>query len=72
MIEWGDGIYGAEAAARTYFGKRCGSRASESALLAGAIVNPRGVAGPADCASAAQAADDHASHGCCDAAAGRR
>ena len=30
VIEWGDGIYGAEAAARTYFGKSAGSRASEA------------------------------------------
>jgi len=42
MIEWGDGIYGAEAAARTYFHVGAGSLGpSEAALLAGAIVNPR-------------------------------
>src|SRR5688572_7765338 len=42
LIEWGDGVYGAEAAARTYFGKSAGDLApSEAALLAGAIVNPR-------------------------------
>jgi monofunctional glycosyltransferase len=42
VIEWGDGIYGADAAARTYFGKSSADLApSESALLAGAIVNPR-------------------------------
>jgi monofunctional biosynthetic peptidoglycan transglycosylase len=42
VIEWGDGIYGAEAAARTYFRKSASDlSASESALLAGAIVNPR-------------------------------
>jgi monofunctional glycosyltransferase len=42
VIEWGNGIYGAEAAARTYFGKSAADLApSESALLAGAIVNPR-------------------------------
>ena len=42
VIEWGDGIYGAEAAARTYFGRPAADLgASESALLAGAIVNPR-------------------------------
>jgi monofunctional biosynthetic peptidoglycan transglycosylase len=42
VIEWGDGIYGAEAAARTYFGKPAADLApSEAALLAGAIVNPR-------------------------------
>jgi monofunctional biosynthetic peptidoglycan transglycosylase len=42
LIEWGDGIYGAEAAARTYFGKSAADLApAEAALLAGAIVNPR-------------------------------
>lgn len=42
VIEWGDGIYGAEAAARTYFRKPASRLdASESALLAAAIANPR-------------------------------
>ncbi len=42
VIEWGDGIYGAEAAARTYFGtSAAGLSAEQSALLAGAIINPR-------------------------------
>src|SRR5262245_42654952 len=42
VIEWGDGIYGAEAAARTYFHKSAGDlSASESALLAAASANPR-------------------------------
>ena len=42
VIEWGDGIYGAEAAARTYFGKPAAQlTASEGALLAAAIANPR-------------------------------
>jgi monofunctional biosynthetic peptidoglycan transglycosylase len=42
VIEWGDGIYGAEAAARTYFGKPAAAlSAAEAALLAGAIINPR-------------------------------
>jgi monofunctional biosynthetic peptidoglycan transglycosylase len=42
VIEWGDGIYGAEAAARTYFRKSAADLApQEAALLAGAIVNPR-------------------------------
>ena len=42
VIEWGDGIYGADAAARTYFqspASTLGPR--ESALLAAAISNPR-------------------------------
>lgn len=42
VIEWGNGIYGAEAAARTYFRKPVSQLdASESALLAAAIANPR-------------------------------
>jgi monofunctional glycosyltransferase len=42
VIEWGDGIFGAEAAARTYFGKPASALSSdEAALLAGAIINPR-------------------------------
>jgi monofunctional biosynthetic peptidoglycan transglycosylase len=42
VVEWGDGIYGAEAAARTYFRHSAAALdASESALLAGALVNPR-------------------------------
>ena len=41
VIEWGDGIWGAEAAARRYFHKPASElTASESALLAGAIANP--------------------------------
>ena len=41
-IEWGDGIYGAEAGARAYFGKPASSLgADEAALMAGAIINPR-------------------------------
>jgi monofunctional biosynthetic peptidoglycan transglycosylase len=42
VIEWGDRIWGAEAAARTYFGTAAASLSrQQSALLAGAIVNPR-------------------------------
>ena len=42
VIEWGDGVYGAEAAARKYFGKSAAELgAQESALLASAIINPR-------------------------------
>jgi monofunctional glycosyltransferase len=41
-IEWGDGIYGAEAASRAYFGKPASTLSpEEAALLAGAIINPR-------------------------------
>jgi len=42
LIEWGDGIWGAEAAAQTYFGVPASALTPEqSALLAGAIINPR-------------------------------
>jgi monofunctional glycosyltransferase len=42
VIEWGDGIFGAEAATRAYFGKPASALApEEAALLAGAIINPR-------------------------------
>jgi monofunctional biosynthetic peptidoglycan transglycosylase len=42
VIEWGDRIYGADAAARAYFGVSAGGLSVEqSALLAGAIANPR-------------------------------
>jgi len=42
VIEWGDGIYGAESASQAYFHKSAAAlNASEAALLAGAIINPR-------------------------------
>jgi monofunctional biosynthetic peptidoglycan transglycosylase len=42
VIEWGDGIYGAEAAARAYFQTSAAALGpAESALLAAAIINPR-------------------------------
>jgi monofunctional biosynthetic peptidoglycan transglycosylase len=42
VIEWGDGIYGAEAASRTYFGRSSASlSAPEAAMLAASIANPR-------------------------------
>jgi monofunctional biosynthetic peptidoglycan transglycosylase len=42
VIEWGDGIWGADAAARAYFGTSAGSLSpDQAALLAGAIINPR-------------------------------
>ena len=41
-IEWGEGIYGAEAASRAYFGSPAAALGpDEAALLAAAIVNPR-------------------------------
>ncbi len=42
VIEWGDGVWGAEAAARRYFGIPASDLGpQEAALLAGAIINPR-------------------------------
>ncbi len=42
VIEWGDGVWGAEAAARRYFGVPASRvSGSQAALLAGAIINPR-------------------------------
>ncbi len=42
VVEWGDGIFGAEAAARAYFHKPASAlTAEEAALLAGALINPR-------------------------------
>ena len=42
VIEWGDGIWGAEAASRAYFRTPASSLSREqAALLAGAIINPR-------------------------------
>lgn len=42
IIEWGDGVYGAEAAARAHFGKPAAALSSrEAALLAVVLPNPR-------------------------------
>ena len=42
VIEWGDGVYGADAAARTYFGIPASALSPpQAALLAAAIINPR-------------------------------
>ena len=42
VIEWGDGIWGAEAAARAHFRKSAAALSAEdAALLAAAIINPR-------------------------------
>jgi monofunctional biosynthetic peptidoglycan transglycosylase len=47
VIEWGDGIYGAEAAAQTYFGKPAANLTpQEAAYLAAMIPNPRTVFNP--------------------------
>ena len=42
VIEMGDGIYGAEAAAQSYFGKSCRNlKRSQAALIAACFPNPR-------------------------------
>ena len=42
VIEWGDGVYGAEAAARHHYGKSCAALTDpEAAALAAVIINPR-------------------------------
>ncbi|HEV2706353.1 MAG TPA: biosynthetic peptidoglycan transglycosylase [Pyrinomonadaceae bacterium] len=47
VIEWGDGIYGAEAAARTYFNKSAADLSPrEAAFLSAMIPNPRTVFNP--------------------------
>jgi monofunctional glycosyltransferase len=47
VIEWGDGIYGAEAAARIYFRKSASAlSATEAAYLSAMIPNPRTVFNP--------------------------
>jgi monofunctional biosynthetic peptidoglycan transglycosylase len=42
VVEWGDGIWGAEAASREYFGVPASALSrQQAALLAGALINPR-------------------------------
>lgn len=42
LIEWGDGIWGCDAAAHAYFGVSAADLSpSQAALMAGAIINPR-------------------------------
>lgn len=42
VVEWGDGIWGADAAARAYFARSAADLSAEqAALLAGALINPR-------------------------------
>lgn len=42
VVEWGDGIWGAEAAARTYFGQSASTLTPpQAALMAGALINAR-------------------------------
>ena len=57
VIEWGDGIYGAEAAARRYFGKPASDlTVEEAAALVAAIPSPRRLNPEADPARNARAA----------------
>jgi monofunctional biosynthetic peptidoglycan transglycosylase len=47
VIEWGDGVYGAEAASRRYFRKSAAAlNANEAAFLSAMIPNPRTVFNP--------------------------
>jgi len=47
VIEWGDGVYGAEAASRYYFGRPASQlSAADAAFLAAIIPNPRTVYNP--------------------------
>jgi monofunctional biosynthetic peptidoglycan transglycosylase len=47
VIEWGDGVYGAEAASRRYFRKPAAAlNANEAAFLSAIIPNPRTVFNP--------------------------
>jgi monofunctional biosynthetic peptidoglycan transglycosylase len=47
VIEWGDGIYGAEAAAQRYFHKPASALSfNEAAFLSAMIPNPRTVFNP--------------------------
>ena len=42
VVEWGDGVYGADAASRAYFRvPASGLSAEQAALLAGSLINPR-------------------------------
>lgn len=42
VVEWGDGIWGADAAAREYFGRSASDLTpAQAALMAGALINPR-------------------------------
>ncbi|MFY9554025.1 MAG: monofunctional biosynthetic peptidoglycan transglycosylase [Blastocatellia bacterium] len=48
VIEWGDGVYGAEAAARTYFNTSAGALSGDQAAFLSAIIpSPNGVFNPA-------------------------
>ena len=73
VIEWGDGIYGAEAAARTYFHKSAAELAPQECGAARRRDREPAAArsGASDAAAQTPAADGHAPHGRGDAAARR-
>ena len=73
VIEWGDGIYGAEAAARTYFGKSAAELGPPGICAARRRHHQpaRSQSSASHRAAAAAAADDHAAHGRGHAASGR-
>ena len=60
VVEWGDGIWGAEAASRRYFGVSAASLSpAQAALLAGALINPRALQPGAPARAAAAPATNH-------------
>ena len=60
VVEWGDGVYGADAAARTYFRvPASGLSAEQAALLAGSLINPRRYSPGVTAATPAAASGDH-------------
>jgi len=66
VIEWGDGIYGAEAAAEHYFHKPASAlSANEAAFLSAMIPNPRTVFKSASQSSPRRApAENHSARQC--------
>ena len=73
VVEWGDGIYGAEAAARTYFHKSAAELAPQEcgAARRGAREPAAARSGASHPAPQTPSADGHAPHGRGDAASGR-
>ena len=60
VVEWGDGVYGAEAAARTYFRvPASGLSAEQAALLAGSLDQPAPLQPGFAAATPAAASGDH-------------
>ena len=60
VIEWGDGVYGADAASRAYFRVPASAlNAEQAALLAGSLINPRRYSPGCTAATPAAAPGDH-------------